>query len=82
MPDVYKMLCRRLPQIEFVFYAQHPEADLLLILNACPAACVIPPEFNGPILNFCVLAPTWHSETITPESLADKIACEIGNALQ
>ena len=36
--------------IEFVFFAQDPSVDVLLILNACEAACADRPQFPGPVI--------------------------------
>lgn len=37
-------------EISFVFFSRDPSADVLIILNACEAACAAQPPFPGPVI--------------------------------
>lgn len=43
--------------LTFTYYSRCPEADILLILNTCEAACAERPDFSGPVV------------TVTPETV-------------
>ena len=81
MTKVYQCLCKLLPEIGFVYYAQQPEADLLLVLNACASACVSLPPFHGPVLVFSVSEAKRSGYDVMPEAVAGEIAEEIERTL-
>ncbi len=49
MMELYEMLRTRAPEMEFCYFASNPDADVLLILNACQAECASRPDFSGPV---------------------------------
>lgn len=52
MTQVFEQLKAIMPEIRFCYHIHDPEADILLLLSACPNACVSRPVFDGPVLAF------------------------------
>ncbi len=50
MVEVFRSLEGAAPDMEFSFYSRDPEADILLILNACHVECAEVPRFEGPVI--------------------------------
>lgn len=74
MVEVYQLLRKRLPQLSFHYYAEEPQADVLLILNACSAACATPPPHRGFVLSCCAPRTGEAGGAQTPEAMAEQIA--------
>ena len=78
MVEVYQLLRNRLPQIVFHYYAENPQAGILLVLNACSAACASPPPTHqGVLLSYCAPRTGEPHVAHTPEAMADQIARDI-----
>ncbi len=54
MTEIVDHLKKTFPEVEFSYYSRDPDADLLLILNACPAGCAKVPDYKGTIGIFSV----------------------------
>lgn len=73
MVEVFEVLRSRLPEMEFCFFSQDTDADTLLILNACSAACASPPPFAGKTLSFFAPRSATPRGMRTVETMADDI---------
>lgn len=74
MVEVYQLLRERLPQLSFCYYAENPRAGVLLILNACSAACAAVPPHRGFVLSCCAPRTGEPGGAQTPEAMAEQIA--------
>lgn len=78
MTALYAELRTALPDIDFGYVSVIGQMDLLLILNACPAACADHPPFDGPVM---VVSPVaidgWQIE---PEHLLEELERRLRNA--
>lgn len=73
--ELYSALRERAPHLSFSYFAADPEADLLLILNACEVECASRPVFQGPVIVACPSAVDhW---PVSPEQLPGRILSEI-----
>lgn len=50
MVQLCEALRLQAPELGFHYFVQDPEADVLLILNACQAECASRPTFQGPVI--------------------------------
>lgn len=70
MTEIYQELCRLAPEICFTFYHEDSQADVLLVMHACPAECATIPPFKGRILQLSPwMIEHWpaHEETFALE---------------
>lgn len=73
--ELYRQLLKFMPDVEFVFFLNDQDVDILLILNACYAACCSRPVFSGPVVS---VSPGQIDDLTVPEghmleALRDKL---------
>ncbi len=50
MKEVLAEIKKLAPEIQFVYYVQDNDVDVLLILHACQAECAERPDFHGLVI--------------------------------
>ncbi|GHU63153.1 hypothetical protein AGMMS49983_05990 [Clostridia bacterium] len=71
MTEVLNTLRTLDPETDFTIFSENPDADALLILNACETGCATRPDFPGPVI--LVTPESVDRDSVSPHTLEREI---------